>query len=100
MGGLLLRMKRFAHLLALIPQLPKVGRLCWRLWRDPRVPKYLKAIPVATVLYALSPIDLIPDFMMPVIGQIDDATLVVLSCYLFIRWSPRQVVHEHLSAVR
>jgi uncharacterized membrane protein YkvA (DUF1232 family) len=97
---MLLRIKTYRYLLALIPQLPKVGRLCWRLWCDRRVPKYLKAMVVATLLYVLSPVDLIPGFLVPVIGQLDDVTLVLLASYLFIRWSPQKVVHEHLSALR
>jgi uncharacterized membrane protein YkvA (DUF1232 family) len=95
-----LRMKHYRRLLAVIPQLPNVGRLCWRLWRDRRVPKYLKAMVVATLLYVLSPVDLIPGFLIPVIGQLDDVTLVLLASYLFVRWSPQEVVQEHLSALR
>jgi uncharacterized membrane protein YkvA (DUF1232 family) len=94
------RLKSYRHLLTLIPQLPNVGRLCWRLWRDRRVPRYLKAMVVATLLYVLSPVDLIPGFLVPVIGQLDDVTLVLLASYLFVRWSPQEVVHEHLSALR
>ncbi len=40
-------------------------------YKDPRVPWYAKVIIAATVGYALSPIDLIPDFI-PVLGQLDD----------------------------
>ncbi|HSF31211.1 MAG TPA: DUF1232 domain-containing protein [Candidatus Tectomicrobia bacterium] len=92
-----LRIKNYRRLLALIPQLPTMGRLYWRLWRDRRVPKYLKIMLVATLLYVLSPVDLIPGFLLPVIGQLDDVSLVLLASYLFIRWSPQNVVHEHLS---
>jgi uncharacterized membrane protein YkvA (DUF1232 family) len=94
------RPKNYRHFLTLIPQLPNVGRLCWRLWRDRRVPKHLKAMIVVTLLYVLSPVDLIPGFLVPVIGQLDDVTLVLLASYLFVRWSPQEVVHEHLSALR
>lgn len=97
---MLLRMKKYWNLLALVPQLPSVGRLCWRLWQDRRVPRYLKGMVVAAILYALSPVDLIPGFLVPVIGQLDDVTLVMLAGYLFIRWSPQEVVHEHLSSLR
>jgi uncharacterized membrane protein YkvA (DUF1232 family) len=96
----LLRMKNYGRLLGLIPQLPNVGRLCWRLWRDRRVPRYLKGMVVVTLLYVLSPVDLIPGFLVPVLGQLDDVTLVLLASYLFIRWSPLEVVHEHLSSLR
>ena len=45
--------------------------------RDPRVPWYAKALAALVVAYALSPIDLIPDFI-PVLGYLDDAILVPL----------------------
>jgi uncharacterized membrane protein YkvA (DUF1232 family) len=91
--------KRCRNLLVLLPQLPKIGRLCWRLWRDRRVPKYLKAMVIAAILYVLSPVDLIPEFFMPLIGQLDDATLLFLAGYYFIHWSPPEVVAEHMAAI-
>ena len=94
-----LRIKNFRNLLGLIPQLPNIVRLCWRLWRDRRVPKYLKIMLVATLLYVLSPVDLIPGFLLPVIGQLDDVTLLMLAGYLFIRWSPQGVVAEHMTSI-
>ena len=45
--------------------------------RDPRVPWYAKAVAVAVVAYAFSPIDLIPDFI-PVLGYLDDLVLIPL----------------------
>lgn len=45
--------------------------------RDPRVPWYAKALAVGIVGYALSPIDLIPDFI-PVLGYLDDLVLLPL----------------------
>lgn len=94
-----LRMKSYRHMLALLPQLPKVGRLCWRLWRDRRVPRSLKGMIVGLMLYVVSPIDLIPGFLVPVLGQLDDATLLMLGTYLFIRWSPPEVVAEHMASI-
>jgi uncharacterized membrane protein YkvA (DUF1232 family) len=94
-----LRIKNTRHLLALLPQLPKVGRLCWRLWRDHRVPRSLKGMIVAVIFYVLSPIDLVPGFLVPVFGQLDDVTLLMLGAYLFIRWSPPEVVAEHMASI-
>jgi uncharacterized membrane protein YkvA (DUF1232 family) len=94
-----LGMKNSRHILALLPQLPKVGRLCWRLWRDHRVPTALKGMIVAIMFYVLSPIDLVPGFLVPVFGQLDDATLLMLGAYLFIRWSPPEVVAEHMASI-
>ena len=95
----LLRIKNYRLLLTLLPQLPKVGRLCWRLWRDHRVPRSLKGMIIAVIIYVLSPIDLLPGFLVPVLGQLDDATLAMLGAYLFIRWSPPEVVAEHMASI-
>ena len=54
---------------------------------------------VAVILYVLSPIDLVPGFLVPVFGQLDDATLLMLGAYLFIRWSPPEVVAEHMASI-
>jgi uncharacterized membrane protein YkvA (DUF1232 family) len=94
-----LRIENYRLLLRLLPQLPKVGRLCWRLWRDHRVPRSLKGMIVAILVYVLSPIDLVPGFLAPVLGQLDDATLAMLGAYLFIRWSPPEVVAEHMASI-
>jgi uncharacterized membrane protein YkvA (DUF1232 family) len=95
----LLRLNRYRQMLAVLPQLPKVGRLCWRLWRDRRVPTALKGMLVAIIIYVLSPIDLVPGFLVPILGQLDDATLLILGAYLFIRWSPPEAVAEHMASI-
>ena len=61
--------------------------------RDPRVPWYAKALALATVAYALSPVDLIPDFI-PVLGYLDDLILVPLGILLTLRLIPAPVVAE------
>ena len=61
--------------------------------RDPRVPWYAKAVAVAVVAYALSPIDLIPDFI-PVLGYLDDVVLVPLGIMLAVRLVPAELMTE------
>ena len=61
--------------------------------RDPRVPWYAKALAAAVVAYALSPIDLIPDFI-PVLGYLDDLVLVPLGLALVLRLIPAPVMAE------
>jgi uncharacterized membrane protein YkvA (DUF1232 family) len=65
--------------------------------RDPRVPWYAKALAAAVAGYALSPIDLIPDFI-PVVGYLDDVILVPLGIMLVIRLIPPDVMAEHRDA--
>ena len=61
--------------------------------RDPRTPWYAKALAVAVAAYALSPIDLIPDFI-PVIGYLDDLVIVPLGIRLAVQMIPDEVMAE------
>jgi uncharacterized membrane protein YkvA (DUF1232 family) len=69
----------------------------WRAARDPRTPWYARWLALAVVAYALSPIDLIPDFI-PVLGYVDDLLLVPLGIWLVLRLIPPQVMAEHRAA--
>jgi uncharacterized membrane protein YkvA (DUF1232 family) len=62
--------------------------------RDPRVPWYAKAVAMLVAGYAISPIDLIPDFI-PVLGHLDDLILLPLGIMLAIRLIPAAVLEEH-----
>jgi uncharacterized membrane protein YkvA (DUF1232 family) len=61
--------------------------------RDPRVPWYARLFIAGVVAYALSPIDLIPDFI-PVLGYLDDLILVPLGLMLAVRMVPSDVLEE------
>ena len=61
--------------------------------RHPRVPWYAKLLALIVVGYALSPIDLIPDFI-PVLGYLDDLVLIPLGFMLVIRLIPADVLAE------
>jgi uncharacterized membrane protein YkvA (DUF1232 family) len=65
--------------------------------RDPRVPWYAKAVGAWVVAYALSPIDLIPDFV-PVLGLLDDLVLVPVGLLLVVRLIPPDILAEHRAA--
>ncbi|MEO8882119.1 MAG: YkvA family protein [Devosia sp.] len=65
----------------------------WLAARDPRVPWYAKAAARAVAAYALSPIDLIPDFI-PVFGYLDDLILVPLGIALVVRLIPTELMTE------
>jgi uncharacterized membrane protein YkvA (DUF1232 family) len=67
--------------------------------RDPRVPWYAKALGIAVAAYALSPIDLIPDFI-PVLGYLDDLILVPLGIALVMKLIPADVLAEHRAQAR
>ena len=59
--------------------------------RDPRTPWYAKTLAACVVAYALSPIDLIPDFI-PVLGYLDDLVLVPLGIALVLKLTPADVL--------
>ena len=61
---------------------------------DPRVPWYAKAVATCVAAYALSPIDLIPDFV-PVVGYLDDVVIVPLGILLAIKLIPAHLMAEH-----
>lgn len=86
------------HLWRMLPHLPNFVRLVWRLFQDYRVPWYLKGMLVAALCYFLLPFDFLVDFF-PLIGQFDDITILLLAGYFFIRWSPKEVVAEHVSVI-
>jgi uncharacterized membrane protein YkvA (DUF1232 family) len=64
--------------------------------RDPRVPWYAKALAFCVAGYALSPIDLIPDFI-PVVGYLDDVIIVPLGIVLVVKLIPPEIMTEHRS---
>ncbi|MHB8894969.1 MAG: YkvA family protein [Candidatus Geothermincolia bacterium] len=61
--------------------------------RDPRTPWYAKVLAVCVVGYALSPIDLIPDFI-PVLGYLDDLIIVPAGLAVAVRLIPATVLAE------
>jgi uncharacterized membrane protein YkvA (DUF1232 family) len=62
--------------------------------RDPRVPWYAELLGGAIVAYALSPIDLIPDFV-PVLGYLDDLILLPAGILLLLKLIPPDVMQEY-----
>jgi uncharacterized membrane protein YkvA (DUF1232 family) len=65
----------------------------WFARKHPQTPFVAKALAILTVGYALSPIDLIPDFI-PVLGYLDDVILLPCLIWLTIRLMPEQVISE------
>ena len=72
----------------------------WIAGRDPRVPWYAKALAILVAAYALSPLDLIPDFI-PVLGYVDDLILVPLGIVLAVCLITEHLIREfRLEAVK
>lgn len=74
-------------------------KLILRLIGDRRISLWLKIIPIAGLAYLISPLDIIPDIALPVIGELDDAAVLWLTNYLFIELCPPEIVQEHVRAL-
>jgi len=75
-------------------------KLILRLIGDRRVNFFLKLLPIGALIYLISPIDLIPGAVLPVIGALDDAAVLWLGATLFVALCPDDVVQEHMDALR
>lgn len=62
--------------------------------KDNRCPRASKWLLGAALAYALSPIDLIPDFI-PVLGQLDDLLILPLLIWISISMIPKELIEEH-----
>ena len=85
---------RYLRLARLVIKLPTYARVVWGLMRDPRTPIGLKGMLAAALAYVVFPVDLIPD-VIPIIGQADDLTVLLLVLDLFIQNAPAEVRAEH-----
>ena len=65
----------------------------WKLFQHPQTPKPAKWVAIFVLAYALSPIDLIPDFV-PILGYLDDLILIPLGIVLAIRMIPGPILEE------
>ena len=68
--------------------------LAWQLLWDGRVPVFTKIVPLLTMVYLLSPMDLIPDLALG-LGQLDDLAILLVGLRLFIDICPPELVAEH-----
>ena len=90
MAGLLAK-RRLKNVLLFIPNMVA---LCVRLLTDKRVPVAERALVAGAIVYAVVPLDLIPD-MLPFVGQIDDAYLIALTLLRLMERTDPKIVREH-----
>jgi uncharacterized membrane protein YkvA (DUF1232 family) len=74
-------------------------KLIVRLIRDRRISFWLKLIPTAGVIYLFTPMSIIPDITLPIIGELDDAAVLWITNYLFVELCPPEIVREHVKAL-
>lgn len=90
---------RYLRMGRLVVKLPTYARIVWGIVRDPRTPIGLKGMLVAALAYVVFPVDIIPD-AIPILGQADDLTVLLLVLDLFIRNAPPEVRAEHTSRAK
>ncbi len=71
----------------------------WKLFKHPQTPRAARWVALAVIAYAVSPIDLIPDFI-PVLGLLDELILIPLGVALVVRLTPRPLWQALLSEAR
>jgi uncharacterized membrane protein YkvA (DUF1232 family) len=69
-------------------------RALYLAYGDRRVPWYAKVFMAAVIGYAISPVDLIPDFI-PILGYLDDFIIVPAGIYIAIKMIPRGIMDEY-----
>lgn len=67
--------------------------MLWYCYRNPRMPLAPKLCAMLVVAYALSPVDLIPDFI-PVVGYLDELILLPVAIYLILKLIPAQLLED------
>ncbi len=90
---------RWVSVFRIILHFGKFMRLYFRLLKDRRTPFYLKLLFVISILYIISPLDIIPEAVFSVFGIVDDAGLFLLMLKLFLRLCPPHVVQEHAAEI-
>ena len=90
---------RYLRMGRLVVKLPTYARVVWGIVRDPRTPIGLKGLLVAALAYVVFPVDLIPD-AIPILGQADDLTILLLVLDVFIQNAPPEVRAEHTTRAR
>jgi len=67
--------------------------LLYNAYKHPNTPWYAKVVTIITIAYALSPIDLIPDFI-PILGYLDDLLIVPAGIVLSLKLIPKDIIEE------
>ncbi len=92
---------RIERLQALFPSsasrivvIPKFVKLLYGLFRDSRVPRYLKVLTAGSIAYVALPFDFLPDFV-PVAGAMDEIAVIFLILIEYMKYCPPEVFVEH-----
>ena len=92
-------LKNPTDFIRIIFNLPKFIKLYYRLFIDRRVPIYLKLILILAVIYVISPLDFVPDWILPVVGYVDDVVILIAALRYFLKNCPPDIVQEHVERI-
>lgn len=84
-----------ASLMGVVRDIPRYLKLLARLARDPRVSKVDKAIVAAVLVYLVSPVDLVPDWIVPIVGHVEDVYLLALALSRLLNNAGMDVLLDH-----
>ena len=81
--------------LVFLTEIVKRLRLVWLLFKDGRIPLWIKSVLPASLVYLISPVDFVPDVILG-LGQLDDLGIIMLGMALFVKLCPQDIVQEHV----
>jgi len=88
-----------AGLVRLLRRLPTQMRLLYRVFKDRRTGWGARVVMLLTMLYVISPWDLIPVLLLPGIGLLDDLAVLIYGSRWFLSLAPPEVVEDHARAL-
>jgi len=93
------KLKKQMHLVKIVYHIPNFIKLSLRLLKDKRVSFFPKLLVYGAVIYVLSPFDLLPDFLIPFLGYVEDIIIAILCLIGLVKLSPPEVVEGHVKAI-
>lgn len=93
------KLKKQLYIARIMFHIPNFIKLSLRLLKDRKVPFYLKLLVYGAIAYVLSPYDLIPDFLVPFLGFLEDIIIAILCLIGLVELSPPEVVEGHVKAI-
>ncbi len=89
------RMSKGEIAIEIVKAVPNLAKLCARLVKDPRVPRRTKWLLGFTGAYVVSPVDLVPELLFPVIGRVDDLVILAFALHRLLGAVEAEVLREH-----
>jgi uncharacterized membrane protein YkvA (DUF1232 family) len=87
------------RILLFVINIPNFIQLYIRLMLAREVPLRARAVLWVAAIYVISPLDIIPGFLIPFIGWLEDALVLYLSLKLFVKICPAEIIQRHVQAV-